>query len=147
MSGTITVVVDGAAASTIEVTGPTTVEVSAPGPQGPLFFPPRAVSITYPSAAENVTLLWAESAMTIDRIVAHVDGATPSVTFSLKHAADRSAAGTDVVTGGSTVTSLTTGNSITTFNNAGIAAGSWLWLTTSAVSGTVSQFHATVYFA
>jgi hypothetical protein len=50
------------------------------------------------------------------------------------------------VTGGTTTTNTSTGQAITTFNNASVAANSFVWLTTTAVSGTVNQLHASIQY-
>ena len=50
------------------------------------------------------------------------------------------------MTGGRTTTSTTTGDVITTFNNAAIPANSYVWLTTTAVSGTVNTYHLTITY-
>jgi hypothetical protein len=68
------------------------------------------------------------------------------VTFSIRYGTDVSGSGTEVVTSGITTTSTTTGTNTTSFNSASIAAGNFIWITTSAKSGTVPQLHVTVQF-
>jgi len=66
--------------------------------------------------------------LVIDELRAVVrDGITPSVTFTLRFASDRNAAGIEVVTGGSIITSQQ-GQSISLLDNDTIPAGSWVWL-------------------
>ncbi len=109
--------------------------------------PTKSVTISgAPTASENILLFFAHRALKVTDIRALVKGTSPSVTFKINYGTDASAAGTAVVTAGNTVTNTTTGTSITTFNSATIAAGSWVWLTTSAVSGTVTAFHVTLVF-
>lgn len=103
------------------------------------------VSILNPTTGENSTLFRADRAMTIRKIVALVRGTTPSRTWSLRKASDRSTTGTEVVTGGTVTTNSTTGASITSFSSASIAAGDWLWFTTTAGSGTVTELHLSIY--
>ena len=69
-----------------------------------------------------------------------------SVTYTIRHSPDRSAAGNQVVTGGSTATSTTTGSVVGIFNDATIPANSWIWLETTAVSGTVNWFNLYVEY-
>jgi hypothetical protein len=130
----------------VQLTDPETVVVSAPGPQGAVYLPSRAVTVLYPTAAEDITLMRTDREMVVSSIVAHVSGSSPSVTYSLRFDADRSAAGTEVVVGGSTATSTTTGNTVSAFSNATIPSGAWIWLTTTASSGTVTAFHMTAVF-
>lgn len=130
----------------VQLTDPETVVVSAPGPQGGVYLPARAVTVLYPTAAEDITLMRTDAPMTVASITTHVSGSSPSVTYSLRFDEDRAAAGTEVVTGGSTVTNTTTGDEVTVFDVATIPAGAWIWLTTTASSGTVTAFHMTVAF-
>ena len=70
---------------------------------------------------------------------------TPSVTWTVRKGSDRSATGTEVVTGGTTTTSTTTGSVVTSFNSATIAASDFVWLRTTAKSGTVDEYHLTIH--
>jgi hypothetical protein len=107
---------------------------------------PKAISILYPTNAEKIAMFYTTSAITISAIEVVLTGTTPSVTFSIRHGGDFSAAGTEVVTGGTTTTNTTTGQNITTFNNASIGANSFVWLTTTAVSGTVNSIHVSLQY-
>lgn len=109
---------------------------------------PRAVTIGNPQSGENITLLHTQRAMAAVQIVSQVTGSGgPSVAFSLRYAPDRSAAGTEIVTGGVTCTSTTTGTVTTVLDAPLIPAGNWLWLTTGAIGGSVTQLSVTVHFA
>lgn len=120
-------------------------DTGATGAQGPMG--PKAISLTSPTASEKVPLFFTNAALTVTQIRSIVAGSsTPSVTFSLRYGTDFSASGTEVVTSGITVTNTTTGLSTTSFNSASIAADRFVWLTTSAVSGTVNTLHVTVLF-
>jgi hypothetical protein len=105
---------------------------------------PKSVSIINPTSNENIVLFYTPIAITISALWTALRGSTPSVTFTIRHASTRSAAGTELVTGGSTVTS-TAGATITSFNNASISAGSWVWITTSAATNA-TEFHVSVFF-
>ena len=107
---------------------------------------PRSMSMYAPTASENITLFYTTSAITVSKITSVVRGSSPSVTFSIRHNSDRSNAGTEVVTSGITVTNTTTGTSTTSFNSASIAANSFVWFTTSAVSGTITEIAVSVEF-
>lgn len=107
----------------------------------------KSIIVESPGSAENLSFFRADKAISISKITAVLRGSnTPSVTYSIKHGSDRSGAGTEVVTGGSTVTSTTTGTSVTSFNNASITAGHYVWLVTTAKSGTVDELSVTLEF-
>jgi len=110
---------------------------------------PRAKHFTIesPTNTEDLTLFFTDEALVITKIVAVLNGSsTPSVTWTLRHDADRNATGTEVVTSGSTTTNTTTGHTITSFNAASIPSNSWVWLETTAKSGTVDKIHLSVFY-
>ena len=107
----------------------------------------KAVTVELPTNAEDISLFHSDVAITITKMVAVLTGsATPSVTWTVRQGTDRSAAGTEVVTGGTTTTSVTTGSVVTSFNDATCPANSFLWLETTAKSGTVDTFNLTIYY-
>ena len=84
-----------------------------------------------------------EVGYTISSLNSVVRGSTPSITWTIRKNSDRSATGTEVVTGGTTTTSQT-GASTTSLNSASIAAGDYVWLEVTAKSGTVDELHVTI---
>lgn len=113
------------------------------GPSG--FYLPRSVTIEAPSNSEKIAMFYIQSSTALTSIRSVISGSsTPSVTFSIRYGSDFSATGTEVVTGGITVTNTTTGLNTTSFNNGTISAGSFVWITTSAVSGTVNSLHVSL---
>jgi len=114
-----------------------------PGAAGPMG--PKAMSLMLPVAGDEVTLFYAKDALTITQMEAVLRGTTPSVTWTVLWAPTRSAAGTPVITAGTTTTS-TTGQIITTFNSPSIPAGSWVWMKATAASGVVLEFGLTLSF-
>lgn len=128
---------DNGTASIVDLTGTT----GATGPMGP-----KSLAILNPTNAEDIILFFTTSSQTITQIRSTVMGTSPSVTFSIRYGTDHSAAGTEVVTSGITVTNTTTGLSTTSFNNATIPANNFVWLTTSATSGTVTQLAVSLIF-
>lgn len=107
----------------------------------------KSIIVESPTASENLSFFFTDAAITVVKMSAVLVGSsTPSVTWSVRHGTDRSAAGSDVVTGGTTTTSTTTGSVVTSFNNAAIAANSYVWVATTAQSGTVGQIVITVYY-
>lgn len=103
---------------------------------------PKAITIYNPSSSEDLTVFFARNAMTIVAVNSVVTGTTPSVTYSLQSGADRSVITTTHVSA-NVVTSTTTGNVVIPTNTT-IAANTWIWLTTSATSGTVNSFNITI---
>lgn len=125
-------------------TGPTGPQGSkgTTGDTGP--FGPKSISILAPTNAENITLFYTTSELEISQISSAIRGGT-SVTFTIRYGTNRSDTGTQVITGG-TVANSTTGLYTTSFTNAIIPSNSWVWLLTTAVSGTVNELAVTIEF-
>ena len=105
------------------------------GPPGPMA--PQVATIASPTADATHILLRAPRLLTISRVDAVLNGGTsPSVSFSLRHGADVSTAGTAVTTEPISVSSTTTGQGSDSFQNPDVAVGHWLWLEITAVSGS-----------
>lgn len=96
----------------------------------------KSVTVEEPTATENITLFYTRKAITIREVSDVMRGTSPSVTWQIKYASTRnSGSPTNLFSSSRTTTSLS-GATTTTFNDATIAAGNWIWLETSAVSGT-----------
>lgn len=96
----------------------------------------KGATIETPGSSENVTLFYTRKAITIREVADVVRGTSPSVTWQIKYATTRdSGSPTDLFSASRTTTS-TSGATTTTFNDATIGAGNWIWLVTSATSGT-----------
>ena len=106
----------------------------------------KDLNLENPGASEDDPSIQLDEAAVISKLRAVLRGTTPSVTWTLRHGSDRNAAGTEVVTGGTTTTNTTTGETITSFNSASIPAGDHVWLETTAASGTVLSFRVTIVF-
>lgn len=107
----------------------------------------KSITVQNPTAAEDLTITFTNRAITITEIRAVLIGSsTPSVTWTVRHGTDRSAAGNEVVTSGTTTTSVTSGDDVTSFNDATIAADSFIWLETTAQSGIVNELSVTFYY-
>jgi len=114
--------------------------------QGDVFFF-KTVEVESPTNAEDITLWFTDVAITVTQMNAVLVGSsTPSVTWTVRHSPDRSAAGNEVKTSGTTTTSTTTGSEVTSFNDATIPADSWVWLETTAQSGTVTSLALTIKY-
>lgn len=142
----------GAGGTTVDATGEACVDTTSKtlnfydGTAEKVLNPTRTVNfaIENPTASEDFGGVWIPSNYTISSVrCAVVGSSTPSVTWTLRHSTtDRSAAGTEAVTGGTTTTA-TTNSEITSFNDATGTAG-WLWLETTAESGTTNFILVTV---
>ena len=97
----------------------------------------KDITIASPTAAEDITSFYTPIAITVTEVRIVQVGTTPSVTLILKHATDRSAAGTAVTTGAA-FTNTTTG-ATATLSDATIPAASYVWIETTAQSGTVTS--------
>lgn len=100
---------------------------------------PTAIEIENPSGSERIMWFRTYVATTVNEINAVLQGSsTPSVTFSVRFDADRSAVGTELLTGGRVLTNVTTGVSYVP-DVTSIPAGVWVWVQTTAQSGTVLE--------
>jgi len=124
----------------------------SPGAQGPIGaqgpFGPKSATISYPTASEDLTLLYTRQTVIINKISSIISKTMPSnVAFTIKYAPNRSDAGTEVVAGGLYCTSNTIANVVTSFTNATLPTNNFVWLETSAITGSVQEFHLTIDFA
>lgn len=106
----------------------------------------KTITIENPTDAEDMTMFFTNRAITITEMRAVLLGSsTPSVTWTIRHhATDRSNAGNEVVTSGTTTTSTTSGSDVTSFNDATIPTDSFVWIETTAQSGTVTELSVTL---
>lgn len=105
-----------------------------------------ARSISGPSGAENRFLVIADFDLEVVLVRSVLVGSgSPSVTWNLRHDADRSATGLDVFDGNETTTSTTTYAEATDVLWPKIDAGEFLWLVTTATAGTVLELGLGIY--
>lgn len=108
----------------------------------------KSITVESPSAAEDLSLFYLVPSGTIRSIEVVLRGSnSPSLTWTLRHDTDRSAAGTEVVTGGTTTTNTTDGEEITVFDAPDIPANSFIWLETTGIGGSVESVHITITFS
>jgi hypothetical protein len=109
---------------------------------------PLVVSMPSPQANDRRILLRAPQALTISRIDAVLTGGSSlSISFSLRHGADVSAAGTAVTSTPMTVSSTTTGATTTNLLNPQLPDDHWLWLEITSVSGSPAALSVVVAFS
>lgn len=107
----------------------------------------KTVAMPDPGAGDNYTLAYFDEAVTISKVVAVLKGGTtPTATFNLSHGTDRSAAGSDVWTTDKVPSSLTTGDVYTTFDDATIAADSFLWVDVIGVTGAPTELALIIFY-
>lgn len=107
---------------------------------------PKAITILNPTGSDNVTLFYTTQSVVISKIVSLVRGTSPSITFEVLWDESRTGSGTSAVEGGITVTNTTTGLSTTSLSHNTIPANRFVWVRTTASSGTVTEFSVTVNF-
>jgi len=107
----------------------------------------KSITIGSPDNSEDISIFFTEIPIEITKMVAVLVGsATPSVTWTIRFDANRNLTGIEVVTSGTTTTSTTTGSSVTSFNNTVISANNFVWLETTAQSGTVDEINITIFW-
>lgn len=94
----------------------------------------KTFTLQDPTATDDITIFRTDVDITVQEVIACSTGTTPSTTYQLKHDTDRSAVGNNLTTSAAT-TSTTTGD-VATLSDATIPANSWVWIETSAASGT-----------
>lgn len=141
---TFVTVMPGETVSVTQNTVLASVTVGDAGPQGPLA--PKTLTVLEPFAGDSYTLLYNIAQKTLANIsIGLLGSGSPSVTFEIKQAVDRTTAGTAVVasTTASTVGTVTT----PTISDAILDPLSFVWINITGVSGQVDEFHITLNFS
>jgi len=107
----------------------------------------KSISIFQPAIGDNVTMLYTENALTMRKVVALVKGSSPNVYFSIRtSSADGNTANIQDVFSAVNCTNTTFGISNTTTANASVAPNTFVWCFFSGASGTIQEFHASLFF-
>lgn len=105
----------------------------------------KTITIENPNDTEDLTFFFNRDTFYIEQVdIVLIGSSSPSITWTLRFDSDRSATGTEIITGGTTTTNTTSGETVTSFNNRTIPSDNYLWLETTATSGVVTQFSITV---
>jgi hypothetical protein len=105
----------------------------------------KTLVVESPTASENIPIFVADVAITVTAVKSFIRGAT-SVTFNLAHGTNPSS-GVNLFTSSQTADTTTSVKDHSTgFNDATLAAGEAIWLTTSALSGTPTQVVITIFY-
>lgn len=105
----------------------------------------KAISVLTPVDTDDIALFFTVHEITITALSAVVAGGTPSVTWTIRFAANRDDAGTEVVTGGTETTSES-GQQVTSLDEPVVPANSWLKLLVTATDGVPSELHVTIHY-
>jgi hypothetical protein len=106
----------------------------------------KSLIVENPTISEDLSFFFTDIPITVTKVRAVLVGATPSVTWSLRHGIDRSITGVEVITGGTTTTEVTTGVDIIVFDDPSIIANSHIWFETTAKSGTIESIILTLFY-
>ena len=106
----------------------------------------KSIIVELPSNTEDLSFFFTDAALTVTKIRPILVGATPSVTWTLRHGLDRNGVGSEIVIGGTITTEISTGIDILVFNDPTIAANSHVWLETTDKSGTVNSLGLTLFY-
>lgn len=106
---------------------------------------PRSITIAEPQNGDSFTLFKTDREISISSVTGLVRGtSSPSVTYELRYASDRSTSGT-LATVSDTVTNSTTGD-VATVQNQPIPSGRYVWINITGVTGTVNEFNVSIAF-
>lgn len=94
----------------------------------------KTFTLESPTASDNITIFRTDVDITVQEVILVSTGTSPSTNYVLKFSSNRSAVGTNLTLSGTT-TSTSTGD-VATLSTATIPANSWIWLETTAASGT-----------
>lgn len=94
----------------------------------------KTFTLESPTASNNITIFRTDVNITVQEVILVSTGTSPSTNYVLKFSSNRSAVGTNITLIGTT-TSTSTGD-VATLSTATIPANSWIWLETTAASGT-----------
>lgn len=94
----------------------------------------KTFTLQEPTSSDNVTIFKTYVDITVQEVIAVSTGSFPSTTYQLKYNTDRSNIGNNL-TNSSVSGNTTTGNTAT-LSSSTIPANSWIWLETTAATGT-----------
>ncbi len=97
----------------------------------------KNIAVEDPTSSEDISWFFTPIAITVTEVTAVDVGTSPSVTISVMHNTNRSSAGNNVLTAATAITNTTTGQNPAIGGDVTVPADSFVWLETSAQSGTV----------
>ena len=109
----------------------------------------KGITLVSPTSSENATIFYTTQAITIEEVRGVLLGSSQSVTLVLNYGSSRATADGTIVAS-NTFDSGDSGYQTTgftfTLNTTSIPANSYIWLTTSAASGTINDFNLTITY-
>lgn len=103
----------------------------------------RAFGMSAPTSSENAMMFFTPVAITVTNVQEALAGTSPSVTYVINYGSSRSSATSTIVA--SHAATSTTGTAAS-LNVTSIPANSYIWITTSATSGTVNDFNISLSY-
>ena len=94
----------------------------------------KILTLEAPTASDDITIFRTDVAITVQQVISVSTGTTPSTTYQLKHHTDRNNAGNNLTN--SSISGNTTTGNIATLSDPTIPADSFIWMETTAASGT-----------
>lgn len=102
------------------------------------------LTIEFPTVSDDVSYFYTEIEMTVETLAQSVRGTgSPALTPDIRFDSVRSASGTPLFNNPQPVASVS-GAEITSFDNPTIPADSYVWVEIDSVSGTVSEYFASM---
>lgn len=105
-----------------------------------------ALTVENPTSSEDISWFFTDVAITVNKIVSVLRGTSPTVTFNVTHDPHRGLLGNDLFSSNQVASSTSTGDSLVPDNDNTIPANSFVWVETSANSGTVNEWNLTAFF-
>lgn len=107
----------------------------------------KSIGIENPGSSENIALFFTDDAITVTQVNDVCRGSSPSVTWNIFHDTARDSGTPNSLFSSDRTTTSLSGAETTSFNDASIPAGSWVWFRTSATSGTVGEFTVSLEYS
>lgn len=106
---------------------------------------PKFITIEHPTGTDNISFFFSPKAETVSEIIPTISGTEggSGIEWSLRFGPDRSnhSGASELIIGGSETALLlgNSGNILTSFDNPNIPANNFIWVETTAISGTVAE--------
>ena len=103
------------------------------------------ITVECPRLNDKFTLFKTTQEITIQQLDFVLEGIT-DLTVVVGFDPDRSVAGTRVINAGTLVNNTTTGQEVTSFDNAVIPSGNWVWVEFIAITGEPTEVNVSVVY-
>ena len=103
------------------------------------------ITVECPRLNDKFTLFKTTQEITIQQLDFVLEGTT-DLTVVVGFDPDRSVAGTRVINAGTLVNNTTTGQEVTSFDNAVIPAGNWVWVEFTAITAEPTEVNVSVVY-